>query len=75
MCQEEVMRNIAVPVLLQYCGNLVFRILLCIQFRVLDVVVAGDATVLAGLMLIGRSKKVHLVTVATIAAKHRSAEV
>ena len=66
MAQKEVLRLVTVPVLRQHCRNLIFSILLCIEFWMGDVVVVGDTAILCRLMLISRSKEVHLVSVATI---------
>ena len=66
---------ISVPVLLQYGRDFIAGEIIGILFRMLDIVIIGDTSVLGHLLVIGTEEEVCLISVAQIRGPHGVLEV
>ena len=73
--QEDMLVVISVPVLLQYGRDFIAGEIIGILFRMLDIVIIGDTSVLGHLLVIGTEEEVCLISVAQIRGPHGVLEV
>ena len=66
MGKKQVLVVVAVPVVGEYCGNLVFGVAVGKGFGVSDVLVVDNTAVFCYLLVVGREDGVHLVFVAVV---------
>ena len=72
MGEEDVLMVVAVPVLREYRGNLIFIIAVLEGLGVRDIIIVGDTTILSSFLMSRIEEYVQVIAVANIGAKQNT---